>query len=412
MRADRPMFHLTLLTWLTWVALPSGSAAQGTSCLMSPPPPRALAEGWYVLPQAAWSDDTRTLILGWPRYRFSVVPGTDSIQADSAFAGLEIGTDGRARPIPLPPGSGGMRDPRLVVRGDGAFMLHSADRGEAPGGLGTSDSLTVFMRRWSGARWESSREVVVLPRSMNVERDISSDLVIDGSSAVWLMPLQGRNGFENLLEIRVDPRRGSTRALRTTHNFVAQTDLAITPAGMRAALVAVTPDTIDGEFVAMHGIWLYQSDDRAWRPLARLAEGRDVQYQQPRLFQTEDDLILAYRLRDRDRVRMEWRSVRSDAEEWNRLDIRGAMQRGQQDWADVLTVGVSDTVALVLRLRSDGADTLARLPTVSGHPPLVTGTRRDPLAIGLRLGGVPQVPVQLVRYDLACLSEARRPLSK
>lgn len=389
------------------LVLPLTVEAQSQRCEQDPPPVRAFARGWYVLPQAGVSNSDGLFVLGWPRYRFSLVPGTDSLRADSAFVGLQVGTDDSIQEVPVPTGGHGMRDPRVVVTGTGLTVLHTADRGVPVSGLGTSDSLTLFARTWTRSGWGAAILLSAVERSAAVDRGISSDVATYAGELVWIMPHRGSNAHENLLEARVSAGRGSARVHRTAVNLVAYSDVLATPSGLFAALTTAFGDTVGQTIVGMNGIWLYSFENDRWTARRRLISERDAQFQQPRLFSSREGLIVAYREPTAKGSLMRWRPTDDERADWQSIPIVGQLQRGQQEWTDVVSVATTDTTALVLRLRSTGADTLAHLATTYAFPPLVTGTRDAPVAVTMRHGRDRAVPIEMVRYDLRCITSGR-----
>lgn len=365
-------------------------------------PRRAVAPGWYVGPEAAVATSDGLVVFGDIRYRFLRAVGDDSLEVDSSFVGLYIRGDGRTDPILVPPNVERVRGVRVGERGTATRLAFVAPRLPAR----ESDPLVgLWEGRLVGETVQDVQGIGDLGRHGTFDRQRSSELTEWRGGEHLLFPADWTdNGTINLAH--ASSVRGNRRValVRTALSSVTYTELLADGDVLRSAIIGIS---LDRPTASGPAIWSSEFDGDSWSPVRRIVESRGDMLIEPRLLRTAAGLVLAYlRITSNGQRTLEWVGVGERAPApIHAMPVLGRLQRGQQALSDLVTVADSESTAVVLRLRSTGADTLAKLRTRGAFSPLLTGRREAPLALTFDDDEKSRLsPFHLVLHDLSCLS--------
>lgn len=391
---------------LAVLALASGAlSAQAGVCV--PRAPWVLPSTHYAQPGfVQWRNDS-LLILGTPAFETGRDPAGRAVRVDSAFAGVLVLPDGSVRKIPLPPGATSLQHPRGIVRPDGIIEVVWADAlPKAPGD--DHDRYRVQSARLAGGTWQHRAVIAERPSVAGFDRSSASELVRSPDGA-WQLVFADEGDAADGWRHRLGIVRDSLGRWRVD-SFVqkvlsyAALDVAMDGDVMTVLFSGLPLQVPDGMTVFHQAIYLTRLLNGVWTEPVPLAGTGEIRVTSPRLVQTAAGLIAAWVERG-ETSRLQWGRVEQGVlvGSVQTLDGIHLIWASQRPYGSLITAATTDGRGQVLRLRPDGYEVIADLPTRMDMPPTVVDIRGRPWAFTVEDVEEPDPgSVRLVGYDLGC----------
>lgn len=374
------------------------------------PAPRAFASEQFVYPLGAGVLDDRLLVVGNPAFRALPTPAGELIRVDTMFAGVALGADRAPSLLARPAGVRAFNYPRILPRADGTVdVVWSEPLTDVREGAPYTHR--ILAGRFDGARWTRVDTIGVFRLAVGLSRQMGSDLVrIDGTTYMAFPSSNvgaeaGTRPDVKLVVISDFGGRWGARRIDVGMGLIGSVEIAEHEGALFAVFEGIAAQLPRGRVGRVGArIWhtrLRGGSADAPQPLTGEAPRS---YQTPRIVRHGTSIIAAW-IATGPVPALEWVEVRPGEPygEVRRLSGAGMVQAGQAPWRDVLAVAMVDGSTRVLRLRDDGHDVLATVPTGVAFVPTIAGPRDRPVALVAEEVPTPDPgPIRLVAYDLRC----------
>lgn len=395
-RWARPLVMLACLSCL--------ARAQVRSCV--PAPAWWLPSTHYSAPGfVLWRSDS-LWVLGSPSSEIRPDERGRPFIADTSFAGILVLPNGTVRKIPWPGDARDMLHPRGTYDPRGPEVLWGEALPSAPRPRPLSVMHRLRVARLAGDRWTSVTEIGDVDNELSFARSTASDVVRSASGVryfVFRTDLDA-NWSQHLGVASDSGGRWRIHAFALPMASFAAFDLAF-DAERLTVLFAGLPRTIPPGRGSYHqSLWMSRLESDGWSVPVNVAGDGSVGIGSPRLLPSPTGLIAAWVVRDAEPV-LQWQRFESGrlTGPVNHLAGVGLIWSGQDPYRDLISAIAPDGSARILRLRADGYDLIAEIPTLSGMPPTIAQVRGQPWAFTAERHQVPDPgTIHLVAYDLHC----------
>lgn len=396
---------------LVWCALvPSLVMAQEGDHCERPALTRYHSEH-FAYPLGATSVGESLLVLGEPAYRFLPTPPGELVRNDSMFAGVLIGPDGRLRPIARPPGARAFLYPRVLARKGGSVDAVWSEPVLDPRTGERTMEHRLFAAPLDGSKWGRVDSLGTVRLVVGLSRQLGSDLVQASGRRYLVFPSTtlglpaGTIRRNDLLVLSDSGGRWRVHAFDLGMGSITSVSAAAVAGELTVAFVGI-PSTLPPGRIGRIGPHVWITRFRAGRFLApeRVSVEAPENYGNVTLLSSGAHAIVAW-VSDGERGGLEWSdatpgAVRAPA---HRLPGISLIASGQAPWNHLLIGARTDGNSVVLRLRRDGFEPLATVPTGAGLLPVLAGRAGAPVALSTELVDRPDPgPIRLVAYDLRC----------